>query len=851
MHLRHTFLVLVLVVIGSRHVPGQFPPLRALEEVVPADQLLAAADFDGDGDPDLLTSGPDALLVNDGHANFAAAVSSPPFLAAGWVVAAAGDADGDARADVIAVRFLLVAGPMPAQETSLWRSTPAGFVETPGAVPPLPSGSLLDRIQLADLDGDLDLDAVVTTVPALSGTVPPLPGPARIWLNAGGGSFVEFPGALPAAAAAGRPILPADFDGDGDLDLLVVPPGTASARLLCWNNGSGAFSAGASLPGGGSCVDSLTAGDFDGNGLPDVAAQGGPGACPAPVIELHFNLGAGTFTVAVAAVEELRSRAVAADLDRDGRAELLRAGFGGLFAHGPAPFTGLGPVVRAWAVAGDSPAVLDFDGDGDVDLAVRTAQGIRMLLGDGQGDLVPLAGRIAAPPGLVPPVLGDADGDGDLDVIGARSGGTILGTPVLVAWNDGCGRFGWEPDAAPGPAPFAFALGLSRIEAGDLDGDGDADLVASGLVPAGGGGLQDAVLWNQGAAWTAGVALGAGGGATSAVRIADVDGDADLDLVALSNPAPTYLPQVPPLRVFRNDGTGAFAVSESIPAVLAGPDLAVLDADGDGDRDLVAARAAAPGAAALAGVLLLNDGLGGFSTGAGLPPVAFASVAAGDLDGDQDPDLLLDQRVLRNDGYGAFAVIGSLPGWTAASASPGRGPLLGDVDGDGDPDVVDRQGRLFRNLGGGVFSVAEAAVLSAQPVRAPAALADLDGDGDVDLLTDGPRVLLNVQRQLAPGKRARLGRPASLELFGPSGAVFSLWAAAGPAAIPLGLPGTLFLDPATLVPVFSGSFDSAGRAILEAFVPSEPALAGLRLFWQALTSTPAGPRSGNQVVTAF
>ncbi|MDP3217011.1 MAG: VCBS repeat-containing protein [Deltaproteobacteria bacterium] len=118
-----------------------------------------------------------------------------------------------------------------------------------------------------------------------------------------------------------------------------------------------------------------------------------------------------------------------------------------------------------------------------------------------------------------------------------------------------------------------------------------------------------------------------------------------------------------------------------------------------------------------------------------------SSVAAEDLDGDGDVDLVFTQgmnnpaRLYRNDGAWRFTEVGPLPN--------GVGVGVGDLDGDGDPDLVlTDMGRqhLLENLGEMRFRdrSAEAGVevpgSDALPEPTTAALAaDLDGDGDLDL----------------------------------------------------------------------------------------------------------------------
>ncbi|HET6202399.1 MAG TPA: VCBS repeat-containing protein [Planctomycetota bacterium] len=245
--------------------------------------------------------------------------------------------------------------------------------------------------------------------------------------------------------------------------------------------------------------------------------------------------------------------------------------------------------------------------------------------------------------------------------------------------------------------PFFNGMGPA---VGDVDGDGDLDV----YLPTLGASLMDASAQNV-------LLLNGGSGvfedATSTnlpsllepsycAVLADLDGDFDLD-VAVGNGIDSFLSQQPtPSRYYLNDGTGHFSLAGLLPG---GPDLvssiAAGDVDGDGDVDLV---------------------LGRNGNGLGAP-----------------------ERLLVNDGTGMFADGTSGPGTSLPAVTDATTRVvLADVDKDGDPDIVsanwDASGaRVYKNAGAGSFTLLSGAFSSAASTWwTDMALADLNGDGDLD-----------------------------------------------------------------------------------------------------------------------
>ena len=178
----------------------------------------AWGDFDGDGDPDVLLSGADesgALATevyrNDGESGFSsveAGLNPLAFSSVAW-----GDFDNDGDLDILLnggrITEHLLEG-----TTSIYRNETGRFVEVDAELAGLAYGAAA----WADYDGDDLIDILLTGEEVTGGALV-----ARLYLNSGAGAFrhaVELPGAGISSAGVG------DFDGDFDLDLIVA--GTAS-----------------------------------------------------------------------------------------------------------------------------------------------------------------------------------------------------------------------------------------------------------------------------------------------------------------------------------------------------------------------------------------------------------------------------------------------------------------------------------------------------------------------------------------------------------------------------------------------------------------------------------------------
>ena len=224
----------------------------------------------------------------------------------------------------------------------------------------------------------------------------------------------------------------------------------------------------------------------------------------------------------------------------------------------------------------------DFDGDGDIDLAVGQFgydQGeIRWM--ENQGALRFESHQLLSLPGTIHVPVADMDGDGDLDISAVVS---QTWEQVYVFENDGEANF--TTQLVYGATNEDF--GSSGIALSDLDQDGDFDVLYTNgdafdyipSLPRPWHGVQ--WLENLGGLEFAYHRLAAFDGAYSA-RAMDADSDGDLDIFVVSLFADWNDPEAPSIAWLENDGQQNFTlrVIDTAPSHLVALDVGDLDRDG-------------------------------------------------------------------------------------------------------------------------------------------------------------------------------------------------------------------------------------------------------------------------------
>ncbi len=473
---------------------------------------------------------------------------------------AAGDIDGDGDEDIV-----------------IWDMSRYVIVRRTGAAtwsvePPVVGGP---AEYLVDVDRDGDLDGVCCGGGLPDATWNRNPSTLRIALNDGTGSFA--PALETSWLGSDRLAGIADLDHDGDLDIV-------SGRCILYGRGALTDML---LPSLGNPKSERASGDFDGDADPDFDLG---------LRTIARNLGTGLctdFEPSFPDDPELVGPGWPGDFDGDGDLDLfvkrrvgavlvgqvlLRNQGGGSFVDaGPAGPSGVDfhPDV---ANADDPAASLaaDADGDGDVDLVVRSLSGARvsrMWWNSGTG-------FVPGPEFLdeVVHAVADLNSDGIPDVVGVTSD---------VGWHAGLGGQSFGPHSAFEP----LHAQLDRFALADFDADGDLDFAIAGQQP------YLRMYWNDG---TGGfqvqneylVSFGANAQPPRRVWSADVDQDGLLDLLV----APALF-ETNGLRILkrRANNSGWQAPDSQIVFAHDGvsgirPDALLADVDGDGDDDFVTDR---------------------------------------------------------------------------------------------------------------------------------------------------------------------------------------------------------------------------------------------------------------------
>ena len=440
---------------------------------------VAWHDLDGDGDPDLLmgsgAGAAPALFRNDGGALVRVTLAGPraPVDQTAVIPLPAGDTArvllGLSSYEAPAAEVTQV----PAVVSAEWpRTALTGVAVSPvnrGAVPGGVAAAGALAVVDYDLDGRLDLFVGARVVPGRY----PLSGPSRLFRGRSDGGFEEDRRSAAALDRLGMVTgaLFTDYDADGDPDLAVS---TEWGPVHLLRNDRGRFADVTGELGLDVHVgrwNGVSAGDFDGDGRPDlVAISWGENTeyRPLPGAPLEVFFGDVDLNGTLDLMEAQRD-------ERLGAAAPLAA-LGRLAAHIPA--VGERVPTRAAYAEADVGDVLGGWPEGR--LAATTLRHTVFLNRGDRFEAAPLPPEAQRVPSLGL-LVADANGDGREDIFLSQNFfATDEDTPRYDAgrglWLEGDGHGGFRP--VPAPESGVAAYGDQRgAAAADVDGDGRLDFV--------------------------------------------------------------------------------------------------------------------------------------------------------------------------------------------------------------------------------------------------------------------------------------------------------------------------------------------------------------------------------------
>ena len=546
---------------------------------------IGVADLNGDGRPDIVTAnqgaGTATIFLNQGSGTF----GPESHFDVGPIPSslALGDLNGDGAID------LAVLNPNYHHTLSLFYGNGHGAF---GPRMAFETGDAPDGLVMGNLDLDGRPDIVV-----YGGGLGPF-----LHYNASYGGFGVYYSLDGVTNSGGVAIGDMNMDGRPDI---VAPYGNGYAHgvAIYWGETYGLFSHATSWCSDSKYMGSVAIGDLDGDDRPDVVTTdffaGGfalymktspTGVNPSTVCTGDFNgdgrpdfavgnqhehlvsvlLGAGNGifhpTIGGFSVDQ-PGDVIPGDWNGDGFTDLAVASFtSGTIGFMPGQGDGTFPILSEYpsGAVNQTLASADFNGDGKLDLAAANvnANSIEVLLGNGDGAFQP---GLFSPAGNAPASIaaGDLDEDGRPDVAVANAGGTSVNGSLSVFFGNGDGSFA---------APTDFETGghFNATKLADVNGDGRLDVVASHdltvltLLSSG-----DGTFTNRSAAI---------GPDSKLAAIADMDGDGMLDLV-IAGPRGV-------VAVLLGHGDGTFQPPMDFDVCVLPTALAVADINSDGAPDL-------------------------------------------------------------------------------------------------------------------------------------------------------------------------------------------------------------------------------------------------------------------------
>jgi uncharacterized protein (TIGR03437 family) len=680
--------------------------------------FIVTGDFNGDGKADTavanFTSNNVSFLLGNGNGTLQTAVNYPVGVEPNWM--AVGDLNKDGKLDLVVATFgcaPCTSGQLPGG-TWVLLGNGDGTFQTPVRASP----GTVTTVAIGDFNGDGKPDLLEAGVGSIE---------VNLLLGNGDGSF-QAPKTFITAGIGGSVAVAGDFNGDGKLDTLVPDSSTGNLAVLL-GKGDGTF--GDAIISGTQELGSngfifAAAGDFNGDHKLDVVTLNSL----SNYMQVWLGNGDGTFQPSTTyTVGPDPTSLVIGDFNRDGTLDLAAI-------SGPLPstisiFLGKGngtfqPEVN-YIPTGNaikSLAMADFNGDGNIDLAISSQvlnrqTGVYVVLGNGDGTLqTPPTYKTGKNPQTA--AIGDLNGDGIPDLAVASNGSNT----VSVLLGKGNGTFQPAVD-------YPAGQGATGVAIADFNGDGNPDIVTANVAV----GSVSLLLGNGDGTFQSQKKTSIMFGAI-ALATGDFNKDGKQDVVVLGIIGVTIL-------LGNGDGTFQDGVNYGTRSGLG--NVVVADFNGDGNADLAVSNTSSNAIS-----ILLGNGNGTFQTNVDFTADTKSSVqtlAVGDLNGDgkldiavanfgcnpcDQPNPLGSVSVLMGNGNGTFQSFVTYP-----AGDPAQSIAIADFNGDGKPDIaytnfLSYRVSILQNNGDGTFPAPAGFGADNGPLFVTTG--DLNRDGKPDLV---------------------------------------------------------------------------------------------------------------------